>query len=302
MRTAAPSHTGLALLDESAAPSVAAPRPQRAQPRATTQRAHTLRFAGGSGHIGNLQSAVLLAVLPALRPGGTNPRREHCPVPDSGWRCARVRTSSAPLRWPTQPKRTHGHAAPRRALSLTIASQTIASSPDGSESSSAASSACGTPAATVGGGGFRFRASSTVTSSSSPCNKTLAQPVIIHPPNLVGRSAGAPPGAAAGWPRLPRPATPNWTAKLQSPAKRLPPRAPAFGTAACSTSGCTRRRQGACTLGYMRLRLPCDDYGKSVRARVTAGRAVPRGCRWAVSLHLGGHGGRQRLRRQNRVG
>ena len=56
-------------------------------------------------------------------------------------------------------------------MSFTIASQTIASSPDGSETSSAASSACGAPAATVGGG-CRFRASSTVTSSSSPCNNT----------------------------------------------------------------------------------------------------------------------------------
>ncbi len=58
-----------------------------------------------------------------------------------------------------QPKRMH--AAPRRTLSFTIASQTIASSPDGSETSSAASSACGAPAATVGGG-CRFRASSTL--------------------------------------------------------------------------------------------------------------------------------------------
>jgi hypothetical protein len=55
-----------------------------------------------------------------------------------------------------QPERTH--AALRRTLSITIASQTIASSPDGSVTSSAASSACGTPAATVGGG-WRFRAS-----------------------------------------------------------------------------------------------------------------------------------------------
>jgi hypothetical protein len=66
-------------------------------------------------------------------------------------------------------ERTHKQP-PRRTLSFTIASQTIASSPDGSETSSAASSACGAPAATVGGG-CRFRASSTVTSSSSPCNE-----------------------------------------------------------------------------------------------------------------------------------
>jgi hypothetical protein len=105
--------------------------------------------------------------------GATSPRGEHCPVPNSGWRCARVGTSSAPLRWPTHKKAsTHAQSAPRRTLSFTIASQTIASSPDGSESSSAASSACGTPAAAVGGG-RRFRASSTVTSSSNPCNHTF---------------------------------------------------------------------------------------------------------------------------------
>ncbi len=44
------------LLDESTAPSGAGPRPQRAQPRATTQRARMLRIAAGSGHIENLQS------------------------------------------------------------------------------------------------------------------------------------------------------------------------------------------------------------------------------------------------------
>jgi len=63
---------------------------------------------------------VLLAVLPALRHGGTNPRGEYCPVPDCDWRCARVRTSSAPLRWPTQPKRTHARTqtAPTTHLEL----------------------------------------------------------------------------------------------------------------------------------------------------------------------------------------
>jgi hypothetical protein len=68
-------------------------------------------------------------------------------------------------------ERTHAQL-PRRTLSFTIALQTIVSSPDGSVISSAASSACGTPAATAGGG-CRFRASSTVTSSSSPCNATF---------------------------------------------------------------------------------------------------------------------------------
>jgi hypothetical protein len=163
------------LLDDSAALSGAAPRPQRAQPRTTTQRARMLGIAAGPCHIGNLQSiTVRLEVLPALRPGATNPRGEYCPVPDSGWRRARVGTSSAPLRWPTQRKRKHAQAAQRRALSFTIASQTFASSPDGSVNSSAASSACGPPAATVGSG-CRFRASSTVTSSSSPCKHTFGQ-------------------------------------------------------------------------------------------------------------------------------
>ena len=91
-------------------------------------------------------------------------------------------TSSAPLRWSTHltgtnartNARTHAHtpAAPRGTLSFTIASQTFASSPDGSVSSSAANSACSTPAAAVGDG-CRFRASSTVTSSSSPCNQHI---------------------------------------------------------------------------------------------------------------------------------
>jgi hypothetical protein len=115
---------------------------------------------------------VRLAVLPALRHGGTNPRGEYCPYPT---RAGGVHAPGPrrPLSdGPTQPKRTHAQATPRRTLSVTIASQTIASSPDGSEISSAASSACGTPAATVGGG-CRFRASSTVTSCSSPCNNAF---------------------------------------------------------------------------------------------------------------------------------
>ena len=78
-----------------------------------------------------------------------------------------------PLQWPKPYTHAHAHmpAGPRRTLSFAIASQTIASSPDGSEISSAAKSACGTPAATVGGG-CRFRASSPVTSSCSPYNNT----------------------------------------------------------------------------------------------------------------------------------
>ena len=39
---------------------------------------------------------------------------EYCAVPDCYWRCARTRTSSAPLRWPTQPNRMHKQ--PRDAL------------------------------------------------------------------------------------------------------------------------------------------------------------------------------------------
>jgi hypothetical protein len=131
---------------------------------------------------------VRLAVLPALRHGGTNPRSEYCPVPDCDWRCACVGTSSAPLHNPT-----HAQAAPRRTLSLTIASQTIASSPDGSVSSFAASSACGTPAAAVGGG-CRFRASSTVTSSSSPCNqriRSFSRARALEPAGLGGKARSA---------------------------------------------------------------------------------------------------------------
>jgi hypothetical protein len=96
-------------------------------------------------------------------------------------------------------------------------------------------------------GGCRFRASNTVTSSSSPCNHTfghsaahalehagegcvlsrmypdggipvstlwerhekpLSATSVSHgnPAKLGARSAGAPPSAEAGWPRLPRPA------------------------------------------------------------------------------------------------
>ncbi len=40
---------------------------------------------------------------------------EYCPVPVSGRRCACAGTSSAPLRWPTQRKRTH---APKTHLEL----------------------------------------------------------------------------------------------------------------------------------------------------------------------------------------
>ncbi len=94
------------------------------------------------------------------------PRGERCPCPTLACAVHPWGPRRASL-WPMQPKRTH--AFPRRTLSVTIASQTIASSPDGSETSSAAKFACGPPAATVG---CRFRASSTVTSSSSPCNDT----------------------------------------------------------------------------------------------------------------------------------
>jgi hypothetical protein len=138
-----------------------------------------LRIAAGAGHIGNLKSTLkstlLLAVLPALRHGGTNPRGECCPVPDSDWRCARAPGPRRPHSDGPRSPNAHTHKqppAPRRTLSFTIASQTIASSPDGSEISSAASCAFGTPAAAVGGGCL-FRASSTVTSNSSPCNNAF---------------------------------------------------------------------------------------------------------------------------------
>ena len=87
-----------------------------------------------------------------------------------------------------QPKRTR-RAAPGLTLSATIASQTIESSPDGSEISSAANLK-GTPAATAGCG-RRFRASSTVASSSNPCNDTLG-----HSRRRNGRARAADGGAA----------------------------------------------------------------------------------------------------------
>jgi hypothetical protein len=85
----------------------------------------------------------------------------------------------------------HTHKQPwRHTLSFTIASQTIASSPDGSETSSAASSACGTPAATAKGG-WRFRASSTVTSSSSPCTHTFGHSAALRPSGRAADSGSA---------------------------------------------------------------------------------------------------------------
>jgi len=146
-----------------------APGPQRAQSRTTTQRARTLGVPAGSGHIGNLQSIRSGTTRStASTPHTCRPPREASPAPDT--RAGAVHAPGprrpSPIAHAAYPR---AQAAARRTLSFTIASQTIASSPDGSEISRAASSACGTPAATVGGG-CRFRASSTVTSSSSPCN------------------------------------------------------------------------------------------------------------------------------------
>jgi hypothetical protein len=106
---------------------------------------------------------------------GPPPGGEHCPI----------LTRTVHARTPT-----HAQAAPRRTLSFTIASQTIASSPDGSVISSAASSACGPPEATVGCG-CRFRASSTVTSSSSPCNEYVRsfRERALEPAGVEARSA-----------------------------------------------------------------------------------------------------------------
>jgi hypothetical protein len=157
--------------------SLSAPGPQCAQSRTTTQRARTLGIAAESGHIGNLQSTQPSTTIgvppPALHNGRTSPRGEPCPQYFGRRRsCAGPRRPS-PI---DQAAQTQAQAAPRRTLSLTIASQTIASSPDGSESNSAANCTCGAPAANVGSG-WRFRASSTVTSSSSPCD---ALPSIVR--------------------------------------------------------------------------------------------------------------------------
>ncbi len=80
--------------------------------------------------------------------------------------------------------------------------------------------------------GCRLRASSTITSSSGPCKRTLSH---YSPAKLGGRRARAPPSAAAGWPRLPRPATPNGMAKVQT----LKP-----GTRAGEMDGSVRRVHG----------------------------------------------------------
>ena len=82
-----------------------------------------------------------------------------------------------------QPKRTR-RTEHRLTLSATIASQTIESSPDGSEISSAAK---GTPAATVG----RLCASSTATSSSNPCNDTLGHSRRRNGPARAANGGGA---------------------------------------------------------------------------------------------------------------
>ncbi len=72
---------------------------------------------------------------------------------------------------------------------------------------------------------------------------------------LVGRSAHAPTSAAAGWPRLPRPAQSNWVSETAKPGQEgsgevacgmctetySPPRVAAFGTAACWTVAWQRR-------------------------------------------------------------
>ena len=97
-------------------------------------------MGAGSGDIGNLKS---------IQSGTTS-------------------TTRSIQRTPSQPKRTR-RTDPRLTLSATIASQTFSSVPDGSDISSDAK---GTPAATAGCG-RRFRASSTVSSSSSPCSVTV---------------------------------------------------------------------------------------------------------------------------------
>ena len=51
--------------------SGAAPRPQRAQSRTTTQRARTLPIAAGSDHIGNLQSIQPSTTIGVLPPTST---------------------------------------------------------------------------------------------------------------------------------------------------------------------------------------------------------------------------------------
>jgi hypothetical protein len=82
------------LVNGTTALSGTAPGPQCAQSRTATQRARALGIAAGSDHIGNLQSTVLLAVLPALRIRADHPQRRALSQYSTSRR-ARAGTSSA---------------------------------------------------------------------------------------------------------------------------------------------------------------------------------------------------------------
>ena len=134
-------------------------------------------------------------------------------------------------------------------------------------------------------------------------------------PRRTVRRSRAPPGAAAGWPRLPRPAKPNGMSKLQSPAKKARERIAACGVC---TETCGPPRVGAClTMAWQRRcvnEASCAPDGRSlgckrrqpVRPPLQPGPHTPlRGRAWlllgcvartpatacGVGVHLAGHGG-----------
>ena len=135
-------------------------------------------------------------------------------------------------------------------------------------------------------------------------------------PRRAMRSARAPPRAAAGRPRLPRPAQPNGIPKMQSPAKKAPGKKDHCVLATCGVCfetrnpprGAAMRCGGA--LGMASQRSSLGETSKPGRARVTpwscgavrlllgcAARPPATAC--GVGVHLGGHGLRERLRGQS---
>ncbi len=106
------------LLNGSTALSGAAPGPQRAQSRTTAQRARTLGIAAGFGHIGNLQSAVLLYSQYCQHSIMVGLTLEVSTAPTRLWQAPGSRRDLVgPLRWATQPNDcpNHSHKQPQGA-------------------------------------------------------------------------------------------------------------------------------------------------------------------------------------------
>ncbi len=116
---------------------------------------------------------------------------------------------------------------------------------------------------------------------------------------LGGRSARAPPRAAAGWPRRPRPAKPKRDGQTATPGERA--QRAQFGG---------RRGSGGKQTGAMGASSAHRETARSVgagrRARGTGWECSRRSRRamcaemCTVWVHLGGHGGRLRLRGQTK--